>query len=69
MKGGGEMGKTELSEAFWATLKLAKCEYLRRVGECSMNEQEASECEAKNEKGYCTSIVIDLDPLGETWED
>jgi len=52
---------------FWNTLKKAKCEDLRRVGECT-TPQEKLPCKAMDDRGYCTAIIIDQDPSGKTWE-
>jgi len=52
---------------FWETLKLARCEYLRRIGECKTPDDKLP-CSAMNERGLCTAIIIDLDPCGVSWE-
>lgn len=52
---------------FWNSLKKAKCEDLRRVGECQRSEQKLP-CPSADKDGFCTAIIIDQDPYGETWE-
>jgi len=49
------------------TLKKAKCEYLRRIGECQLS-QEKLPCSSMDKDGFCTAIIIDQDPYGETWD-
>jgi len=52
---------------FWDTLKKAKCEYLRSIGECQLSKGNLP-CRDMDQDGFCTGIIIDLDPCGETWE-
>lgn len=52
---------------FWDTLKKAKCEDLRKVGECQLGKEKLP-CSSMDKDGFCTAIIIDKDPCGETWE-
>lgn len=53
--------------AFWDSLKKAQCKDLREVGECQTSSDKLP-CSAMDRDGYCTAIIIDLDPCGVTWQ-